>query len=300
MSGPEFLALYAALAVGANLLFRGVLTLRERDRRGVSTRFAQDPYRLAVLGGAPRDAISTAIFSLLDRGLLVANQAQLQRAAALDAPAGLREIERAIWDAAGVAMPYGTLARNAEVAASAGRYEAELIEQGLVASDACLAARRTLFMGFAGALIGLAALRMAQALVAGHTNLGFLVVLACVSVVMLYQATQDRLTAQGRATLRHMRRVFKRLHDKRATLRPGRASSDATLVVALFGLGVLPATAFAFRDVVFPRALIRSRSPDNSSSSDGGSSDSDSSDSSSSDSGGCGSGGCGGCGGGGD
>lgn len=284
-TGPQFLGLYMFLAVAANGLYRYLLWRREA-RPVVSITFAQDPYRIAFLRGGADWAIRVAIFSLVDRGLLEESKGLVRRARNAMSASAHRPLEQAILHQATEWTALTLCAKQANVRAAADAYGPELEKLGLVAGVACLYGRKRLRQVFLWSLFSISTLRIANALVHGRQNFGFLIILTVVALVSLAVAGRNRLTRHGIATLERLRVLFARVQRNAVRLKPGGQTNDAVLLVAIFGFSDLPA-AFQVRYMQFfqsPELAISGR---------GGSSSSNSG-------GGCGSVGCGGsgCGGG--
>jgi hypothetical protein len=129
---------------------------------------------------------------------------------------------------------------------------------------------------------GVAAAKIGTALVAGRSNVGFLLVLAALALIPLFLLANARRTGLARAFLKTQQTLFKGLKARAASIEPGGHTADLAILAAVFGLGAVPASAFPFVHQIAPKR--------DSGGSDGGGSDS------SGDSGCGGGGGCGGCG----
>lgn len=300
LDGPDFLGFYAALAavtILAHWLWHRVDGSGDASSLDALT---ADPYRIACLRGGPDEALRLAVVNLVDRDLLTEAKGNGLRATLKAHPEQQRRrLDRVILERCQAApmLPDEILA-DRQLRKSAEELDAELQQRGLLRSDAQLAAllrsRKWLLLGLAG----LALARMAQALLAGRSNILFLALLTALVCVVILKLPASRLTGNGQRTLDRLRTLLKRLRSRADQLRPGGATNEAMLVAAVFGLHALPAAAFVFAHQTFPP-------PRNDSGGSGGSSDSGgsscSSSGGSSDGGSScgGGGGCGGCGGGG-
>jgi len=171
--------------------------------------------------------------------------------------------------------------QDAAVTAACDGLRRELERQGLAPDEAVRRQRLGFLVTALTIVLGLAALKIAVALVRGKTNLLFLILMALVAGFILWRQSQRRRTARGDAALADLRRLLGGLRDRAQSIRAGQMTADAMLLAAVFGLAALPSEGFAALRSFFPQA---SSSSDGGGSSCGGGS-------------GCGGGGgCGGCG----
>jgi uncharacterized protein (TIGR04222 family) len=285
VTGPQFLLLYVALAVAANLWLRWHYSTREREVRPGALSLTNDPYQIALLRGGPAEAIRVAVITLLNRGLLTEEDGRLH-APRTDAAEFVRHpLDHALLEAFRAPAPAEQALKSRGALAACETYERELEKKQLLASAKTRAARFTPLVIALGFTLGVAAWRIVYALSKGRTNVGFLVVLAIVCTVALVIAYRKRLTALGVDTLRGLERLYAGAKQRIATSLGSRDSFDASLIAAVFGLAALSTADFPYLARVFPPPKPSQ------SGSDGGSSCG-----SSCGGGGCG-GGCGGCGG---
>lgn len=286
LPGPPFLVFYAVVGV---VVLSVVWKLQRAREGGVAPRVdAPDPYLIAFLRGGVAEAARVATVSLIDRGLIVPKDKYLARAT--NRPGTLTALERAVFDAVpatGVRM--SDVLGAPRVRAACEPYGRTLMHHGLIPDPALRAARLRGRLVALAILIGLAGVKINVALGRGRTNIVFLIVLAIVFAVVTMVITAGTRTARGAAFLQDLRLLFSRLRQRVSALEPGTATPDVMLAAAVFGVGVLPASRFAYVRQLFPSASSTSSSCGSSSGCGGGSG------------GGCGGGGggCGGCGGGG-
>jgi uncharacterized protein (TIGR04222 family) len=285
LNGPQFLGFFVACFV---VLFLGLRLVTRMVEAGAAPKMTVgDPYQIAYLRGGAAEALRVAAFSLVDRGLLRFDG--IQAVAAGDAAARIANhpVERWLmnhFDSRKGAESLDTASLTDRVDA---HYQPKLERLHLLPDEAGRRFRLIGKMAVVAALLGLAGVRVAQTLAAGRINLGFLAVLLAIALWLVYRKGHPRLTARGRTVMRDLRSLFAALHRRAAQLRPGGKKTDAVMVAAIFGVGVLPSAAFALSQRLWPQ-------PQSSSSSGGcGSSGCGSSGGS------CGGGGGGGCGGGG-
>lgn len=292
LDGPAFLAFYAAIAAGVLVS----LALYLRGQGGAADAAAQmpslsaDPYRIACLRSGPAEAVRVALVAAVDRGWVQAGDDEtVAITAAGRAAQSPVPLERAVLQVlrAG-AQPSDAVLADDGVKRVAAEVESSLQRQGLLLGDADRKARGRARALALLLLLGVAAARVVQTLMAGRSNLVFLLLMAGVALVVAAALGRGRLTAAGRRALSSLKTLLADVKRRAPGLKPGTAPRDVALAAALFGLAVLPAAAFAFAHRMAPP-------PGSSGSSDSGGSDSDgSSDGGGGDSGCGGGGGCGG------
>lgn len=284
LPGPQFLAFYVFVAL---IVLVGLWLIRGAAEGGPIPRIdTSDPFLIADLRGGPNEALRVAAVSLIDRGLLVVDESERTLTTKPEASA-LRPIEQALQRKFARARPATDIFDDFDLKVACFAYEDTLTRLGLLADDDMRRARLRRLGVAVAILLGVAAMKIYVALQRGRTNVMFLIVLAFVACIVAFRLSSARRTARGDALLGDLRRLFGRLRDRAATIRPGGVTAEAALLAAVFGLGALPAAGFAFVRRLYPRAATRGAS---SCSSCGGSCGSSC---------GGGGGGCGGCGGGG-
>jgi uncharacterized protein (TIGR04222 family) len=290
LRGPAFLLFYLCLGVVVAIVVR---SLRRSREVGSPARIdTSDPYLIAYLRGGKNEAARVATISLIDRGLLK-EHGEDELAAAGDAATVRRPIEKALIELFKRPQAVSAMFGAPAVEAACREFEDHLVRRGALPNDAVRAQRRELFIGAVLVILGVAAGKIFVALGRGHTNVLFLVILAIVFIVVCRKVANRPRTRRGDELLQDLQRLFGRLRDRAVGLKPGGRDADATMLAAVFGVGALPATGFAYAHRLFPKS---SKGGSNGGSSCGSSCGSSSGSSSC----GGGGGGCGGCGGGGD
>ena len=292
LPGPSFLAFLVVFTVAVVLVYS--LFVRFVAARGGPpprlNELASNPYQVAYLRGGFAELVQVAVFNLCDRDLLSVVGRKLKRGAQGDAPVR-QPIDKAILSACKDFRDAATLVANPEVRNASQSYEEALRAQGLLLGEG---QQRLVRWGRYVALaliLGLAGVRLSQALSRGQHNLFGLVFVTAFAVLLVYLVSRGRITATGRNALQALTALLKRGNGAQR-LRPGGSTNEALLWAAVFGVFALPSTAFGFIHDLYPRPA----SSTGSGGSDGGSCGSSSSCSSGSS--GCGGGGgCGGCGG---
>jgi uncharacterized protein (TIGR04222 family) len=297
LRGPEFLCFYAGLivCVGAALW-----ALRDLGGNGPAAASRErmpeitDPYLVSCLRGGREEVWRLATVTLIDRGLLkVKENNEVKTRSKADPSHGQNDVERAAINWFKTPHPAESIFKQKELLALAEPYEKQLEALGL-RPDAALRSARLVRHWLAWlALVGVAGWKIHLALARGHSNIGFLIVLAIAGLFIVSIAAGDarRITERGKALLNDLHGLFGRLKEQgpTTTRRAGQATQELVWLAAVFGVAALPVAQFAYAQQLYP-------APVSSSGGTGGdSSSSSSSCGSSCGGGGCG-GGCGGCG----
>jgi uncharacterized protein (TIGR04222 family) len=296
LDGPLFLLLYRVVI--AVILFDAV-SLRGRDpTKGMDPPLVPskpDPVEVAYLRGAAPEVTRLVVFDLIRRGYLkMGGEAPRLVVGHHPLPPDtgrLTSLERAVFNhftrglAAADLFKSGGLSPKVEALCESLREW--MIEAQLLAPPGRF--QRFLRTWIPGALViaALGGLKLTISLAKGRHNLGFLIMMAAVSLVVLALiARVPRLTARGRAFLGRLRLAFEgRRSDLAGSV--SRYDPTALLVPAIFGVGVLAGTPYDGVSELFKKSAAGGSCGGGCGSGCGG--------------GGCGgggcSGGCGGCGG---
>jgi uncharacterized protein (TIGR04222 family) len=283
MRGPEFLALYALLALVAYVLVGLIITRRERELAGPDPRTLRDPYAIAYLRAGARELLQVVCLNLTKRGQLRVAGSALE-ATGSAAPPGGPPIEAAVLQACARPLTPAALARSALVQARIDDYREELTRQHLIAGPEVRHIRLAPVLLAIAALVALAAAKIDVALSTGHNNIAFLVILAIVTVIILLARLGRRRTALGKQALAQLSELFRDLRRQSSGVASG-AATEAALLAAVFGVYALSGAE--------RKAWSQIWSPPGGSGGDGGGGG----DSGGGGCGGGGGGGCGGCGG---
>ena len=295
-SGPWFLLAYLIFSALVYYGVRELLIRQELRNPHARLSLADDPYRIAFLRGGALEAVKIAAIVLVDRGLLRADGALLETASADSLRFASHDIERDV-----LRLYLGRQGHSKELAVQADKlpacraYQETLTRQELLVGPPLLRRRERITRIAHYLLLAVAAIKAIVAIGNGHDNLLFLAVLLAVFLLALRSLRTRASSWSAQRLLTDLRMLFGRLNMRSSRLRAGDGSADMALLAAIFGIGALPLSVYAFVAALYP-APRQSPGGDASSSSTGDAGGS----SSGGDGGGssCGSG-CGGCGGGG-
>jgi uncharacterized protein (TIGR04222 family) len=310
LPGPAFLLFYVILIVAAVLWTRfrtkALDPTRELPTPLLPTQF--EPLEIAYLRGGSPELLRVTILDLIARGYLRHSDVKegvIQQGTKQLNPDYLSAYERAVFDAMVVPRTAKEIFSDIERRlASAGHGEnlrRELAErnflwkpgEGGIAGAAALPALVV--------VLGIGVWKLLVAMARGRHNYGFLIILLGVAAVaILLAARRGRLTALGRTYLERLRDGLSSLKERVPTFASNGMTDQITLAVAVFGIGILANTSYAYYPVMFQRAAQQNSGGGCGSAGTSSCGSSSSGSSSGSDGGdGGGGGGCGGCGGGG-
>ena len=291
-SGPWFLLAYLLFGLLVYYLARALLIRQELRNPHAQLSLADDPYRIAFLRGGALEAVKIAAIVLVDRGLLRAEGPLLETASADSLRFASHDIERDV-----LRLYLGRQGHSKELAAQADMlpacraYQDSLTQQELLVGPPLLRRRERITWAAHWLLLTVAAVKAVIAISRQHYNLLFLALLLTIFLLMLRGLRTQPISWSAQRLLTDLRMLFGRLNQRASRLQAGSSSADMALLAAIFGLGALPLSVYAYVAELYP---VPRHSSDSSSGSTGDSS------SGGGDGGGDGGGsGCGGCGGGG-
>jgi uncharacterized protein (TIGR04222 family) len=291
-SGPWFLLAYLIFGLLVYYLARELLIRQELRNPHAQLSLADDPYRIAFLRGGALEAVKIAAIVLVDRGLLRAEGPLLETASADSLRFASHDIERDV-----LRLYLGRQGHSKELAAQADMlpacraYQDSLTQQELLVGPPLLRRRERITWAAHWLLLTVAAVKAVIAIGRQHYNLLFLALLLTIFLLMLRGLRTQPISWSAQRLLTDLRMLFGRLNQRASRLQAGSSSADMALLAAIFGLGALPLSVYAYVAELYP---VPRHSSDSSSGSMGDSS------SGGGDGGGDGGGsGCGGCGGGG-
>jgi uncharacterized protein (TIGR04222 family) len=288
LRGPLFLVFY--LILGTLVVALLVMLRRLIDPAGTVKVDMSDPYLIAFLRGGKDELVRVATISLVHRELLQVSDTLVSVRSPGVADGVRIPIERQLL------LYFANTSEGASAFSDPGcsfaaeSYSESLQKLGLLPDDT-LRTRRLQILGLALALLlGVAFIKITIALSRGHTNIGFLIVLAAMFGFAAVKITCPRLTVRGRTILDDLRFLFGPLNSLPST---NLSYNDVALLAAVFGINAVPLIVFPYARTLYPKAAASSGS---SCGAGCGSIGGDSWGGGGCGGGGCG-GGCGGCGG---
>lgn len=293
-SGPWFLLAYLIFGVLVYYLARELLIRQELRNPHAQLSLADDPYRIAFLRGGALEAVKIAAIVLVDRGLLRAEGPLLETASADSLRFASHDIERDVLRLyLGRQGHSKELAAQAEMLPSCRAYHETLTQQELLVGPPLMRRRARITWAAHWLLVTVAAVKAVIAISRQHYNLLFLALLLAIFLLMLRGLRTQATSWSAQRLLTDLRMLFGRLNQRASRLQAGSSSADMALLAAIFGLGALPLSVYAYVAELYP--VPRQGTGSDSSSGSAGDSSSGGGDG-----GGDGGGsGCGGCGGGG-
>jgi uncharacterized protein (TIGR04222 family) len=245
LAGPQFLCFYfillLATAVVARMTRRLVLeTGMGADAGQLAQQLAKDPYLVAYLRGGRDELLRVAVVSLIERGLVKATGSQLELADHDAAAKVRRPLDKTILMAVATDGDAHALYSNELVKREADLHAMPLQQLGVLPDDNCRRASVIVCVVCLFFLWIIAFAKIVIALSRGHTNLGFLLVLAIAALPVLIWSSNVRTTALGQQTCRSLRDLFQGLHGRRTGLHLSQTTSELTFLAAVFGMAALP------------------------------------------------------------
>jgi uncharacterized protein (TIGR04222 family) len=234
LRGPEFLILFAGIAVLVYVIVNSVIDARETALQ--SDPRIRDPYTIAYLRGDIRELIRVVALSLCLRGLLRIDKKTFRTVTEVEidrvqVPIETQVLKLCTLDCA----PPQLVADPGLQSIVETTYRRDLISRGLLADSRVKGQRWPIVLLGCGVLVLIAVIKIKVALATGHSNVGFLVVLLGIAVIVLLGRARARRTAAGSAALRKLTTLFASLR-RRGTPRTADAISEAALLAAVFGI----------------------------------------------------------------
>jgi uncharacterized protein (TIGR04222 family) len=295
LPGPQFLLFYIILA--GVVIFGLVFWRRRAELSAEAPKLdLSDPYLIAYLRGGEAEVLRVATVSLIDRGLLVRNGRQIQRAENASPDSVRRPVEQALLKKYARGGEVSWMFEDDGLSTACEAYGATLKQARLLPDEYVNQARLVRLVIACFILSGVGFTKVLIALDAGRTNVGFLIILTIAAIVVAAAVSFPRLTESGKAMIEDVQSLYSGLRDRALFLNPGGAGIEAMMLAAVFGVGALAGPAFSYAGDLFPRAKRSQSNACGTNSGCGSSSCSSGSSCGSSCGGGCG-GGCGGCGG---
>jgi len=243
LSGPQFLFLYTVfgcVVIAALYFTRGI----SESNNTVPKLNYSDPYLLAYLRGAEKEAIRVATISLIDRGLLRVDDQRLSATNAAAVELVHRPIEKAILQRSRIASDITSTIESSSLKAACQEYKDKLQQLHLLPDQKISAKRLNRLLIALVLLLGVAFIKIVVATMRGRQNIWFLIVLSGIFAYIAIRKYDPFRTALGDAMLADLRSLFSPLKNRAGMITPGGASGEAALLMALFGINALPHTSF--------------------------------------------------------
>ncbi len=258
LPGPQFLIFYVVLGVFTIII---LWLARQASEAADAPRIDySDPYLLAYLRGGAPEVIRVATVSLIDRGLLQMTDDQLVDVNQSAVNIVRRPIEKALLQHFRFRAKASSAFTSPAILSTCEEYRDALQRLGLIPDESILRVRLWRLCVAVILLSGVAALKILIALQRGRTNIFFLVLLAVFFVFIAIRVHNPLPTRRGDALLADLRNLFSSLKARAAMLRPGGETADAALLMAVFGLGALPAVSFPYAKQFQPKSSASSTS----------------------------------------
>ena len=275
LPGPEFLALYGVVIVGT------LVICKTKSRQADSSRTLSpplvpaklDPYEIAFLRGGENEVLRLAILSLIQRGYLRVTETAKSWFRAAEQhiepnpnhsdPRHLSELEGEIFRWLSKPTKAQDIFQSDDLATHlrvhCRSYEGRLRDENLLTSEAMRSSVWS--VGLLGTLViaSLGGYKLLVALSKDHTNVLFLIVMGVISIIsLIWMCQSPRLTSRGRAYLERIQLALERLKDRAASVSSASADPSLLLLAAVFGIGVLAGTPYAYYPRMFQRAAASS------------------------------------------
>lgn len=289
LPGPQFLLFYAILSV---VLIWAARAFRMHVEGGPAPKIDLNPYAIAYLRGGIAEAVQVATVWLVDRSLLSAKNTTLKSAEHATPEFVSEPIEKWILSSAHLPVSAPSLLTNPPGDSVSAPLVATLERHGLLPNSDLVEKRHLIFTAAFSTLLCTTSLKVIIAFSRGKTNVLYLVWMTVCATLLLRSVCFPRLSAKGAAMLEDLQILYGRLRDRAQGFRTGGVDPDVLMLSAVFGIGLLPASKFAFATELYPRAASNGSSGGDSSSSSGFWESSGGSSCGGGDGGGCG--GCGG------
>ncbi|HEY5893251.1 MAG TPA: TIGR04222 domain-containing membrane protein [Chthoniobacterales bacterium] len=260
LSGPQFLAFFAIVAVITCFLAYCVRKIADRTRYLQTPTLPEtfDPFEIAYLRGGSHEQKRLIILDLVMRGYLSHTESSnrlsgrfsiIEQAPQHPDPHFLDTDSRMIFNRITSGLKVDEIARIP--APSTDDHHKRLSESYLVTSKEDQAKVLRAMGLFLFLIAALTVYRLAVALSRGHTNVVFLIFLTVASMITLFLiARPRRLTSLGR---RYLRKLQGALSMMKARV-PNLASEEVLLAVAVHGIGILKGTSYDYYPKMFQQA----------------------------------------------
>lgn len=256
LRGPEFLLFY--LFLGALVLIVLYFSRRFAEPSDPVRADLSDPYLIAFLRGGKNELLRVATISLIHRGLLKFDGGLVSAASPLTVQSVRDPVEHDLLLYFDTPREAASVFTGLLYSSSLDHYTYTLETLGILPNHSMRVNRCFALAGGLVVLWGIAGTKIDIALGRGHTNIGFLIILAIVFAFLAYKLVFVRLTLRGKAMLTSLRLLFAGLKDRPAA---SFTTNDVSMVAAVFGFAALPLAVFPYAETLYPKATEASRRP---------------------------------------
>src|SRR5262245_49706993 len=198
LSGPDFLVFYVFFSP---VVLVAAWYFRQKAESGPTPKMdLSDPYLIACLRGGETEALRLAVLALIDRGLLIANNAWIERAAHATQEDTHNAVEAAVLRAVVTRTPVSSILNDVWLKEQCRPYLEKLEAGGLLPDESMKSQRRRRFLLASMALAGVGMIKIAIGL-SRDRPVVFLFFLTIAAVIALAYVTFSRLTVRGRQAI---------------------------------------------------------------------------------------------------
>ncbi|HEX2271819.1 MAG TPA: TIGR04222 domain-containing membrane protein [Pyrinomonadaceae bacterium] len=241
LPGPQFLlfyVIYAVLVVAGTVFWRKRAELSESPRIDLS-----DPYLIAYLRGGEKEALRVATIALIQRGLLLRVGRQIQRAENASPASAQKPIEKALLNKYARVGEASSMFEDDGLSKACESYGRTLRQARLLPDEWVNQGRLMRLLVAFFLLAGVGAAKVLLALAAGHTNVGFLIVLVVIAIAITVWLSFPRLTESGKAMIEDAQSLYSGMRARAGSLSAGSASVEPLMLAAVFGVGAVAGSA---------------------------------------------------------
>ncbi|WP_197532900.1 TIGR04222 domain-containing membrane protein [Symmachiella macrocystis] len=274
MPGPQFLVIYGVVVTSTLVGCWWRVHNRDSTRDLPLPKIPENPgpYKAAFLRGGENEVTRLLIFDLIQRGYLVLNEAkkilvfetqpsQIKRAADHPSPRHLSAMRREVFDYFSSPLAAGEIFKSLpnELNSYFEDWQDELEQSQLLTSSSQVKFDVPTFLVGGLIIVGLGGFKLAVALSAGRTNVGFLIAIGAISLLVLAAICQlPRLSQRGKRYLEELQLAFGKLQDRVKASEGINATSEPDpallLTMGIFGVTILEGTAYSSFHDMFKQA----------------------------------------------
>src|SRR5262249_29487559 len=267
LRGPEFLLFYLCFSL---VVIIAIYFLRRRAESGAAPKIdLGDPYLIAYLRGGESEALRLAVISLVDRGMLIMDDLFIQRADHVSNDMVKHPVEYETLKKFSAPGKAHTIFSDNELRSALQPYRYNLELAGLLPDRAVRSARLKRFL-LALAALGIVGVVKIQIGLSLEKPVSFLGMMMIGAMVIAAGFSFPRLPDRGKETLADITNRYSGLKEQIYSFTPGSASAELAMFAAVFGVGALAGTQFAYARTLFPPSTNSSSCGSSCGSSDGG------------------------------